>query len=235
MRIKSPISYRRHGFTVVELLVSITIVAVLASLIFALTQRGLKKAKAVQCVQNLRDWSMVFNQSSSDRNGRLWLPDNWAAISHTSYDPNRREGPGRSPFVDYWDFDIDTAFQIQLEKRGCPLIRDEAGTTSGGNPSPTYRLNVDLREPRTQGNRTPLPEVHLTRLRRASTKVLFVDGHHTGNNLTLERGDLSEELKAAGDVHGSGKVNAVFADMHVAPLNISDLENEWERYVERPD
>lgn len=233
MKKPSHISTRHRGFTIVELMVAIVIVAVLASLIFALTSRALKKAKSMQCVQNLRDWSMVFNSSSTERNGRLWLPDNWAAISHQSYDPSGKN-PGRSPFVDFWDSELDNAFAIQLDKRGCPLIRDSAPDTPSGNPAATYRMNVNLREPRTTSNRNPMPEVDLTRLKRASTKVLFIDGHMSGN-LTLEPGDLEEELKEAGEVHGNGKVNAVFADLHVAPINISDLENDWDRYVERAD
>ncbi len=233
MKKPSHISTRHRGFTIVELMVAIVIVAALAALIFALTSRALKKAKSMQCVQNLRDWSMVFNSSSTERNGRLYLPDNWAAVSGQPYNPTG-DNQGASPFLRHWDLDLQTAMDIQFSKRGCPLIRDEAPDNNYGNPAATYRMNVNLREPRTASNRNPLPEVDLTRLKRASTKIIFMDGYMEGD-LTLEQADLEKELVPAGEVHGNGKVHAVFADLHVEPINVSDLQNDWDRYVERAD
>ncbi|BCX47918.1 hypothetical protein HAHE_18260 [Haloferula helveola] len=222
----------RKAFTLIELLIVIVIVAALSSLVFALSSKALRKARSAKCINNMRDWSMVFNTASLERNGRLDLPDNWAAVSGLPYDPDSSGDQGQSPFLQYWDTDIENARQIQFEKRGCPLIRNEAPDNEFGNPAATYRMNLELREEPSRGNRNPYPEVNLTRLKRASTKIIFIDGYYTGN-LTLEKGDIKNELIPASEVHGNGKVHAVFADMHVEAVNVSDIESQWDRYIKR--
>jgi prepilin-type N-terminal cleavage/methylation domain-containing protein len=51
----------RGGFTLTEILVVIAIVGVLATLMFSFVRRGMEKAKAAQCVSNLRDCGVRFS------------------------------------------------------------------------------------------------------------------------------------------------------------------------------
>lgn len=210
---------KSKGFTLVELMVVILILAVLSSLIFMMANKGRKKANSMQCVQNLRDWSLVFANSASDNNGRLHTPKNWAAISHSPYDPSNRSNPGRSPFVDYWSDDFDVALRLQLEKRTCPCQKE--AVSPSGNPAPNYMINRRL----SQG--PSFLEIHLSSIRRASRKIIFIDGDN-GCPLELKSvAEVSRWIEPAADVHG-GKVNALFADFHVAPINPKEIEDNWQ-------
>lgn len=68
-------SRRRHlrppGFTLVELLVTITIVIALAALAFTIFGRTKKAAERVDCVNRLRQASAMLLASSNDSNGRI--------------------------------------------------------------------------------------------------------------------------------------------------------------------
>jgi prepilin-type N-terminal cleavage/methylation domain-containing protein/prepilin-type processing-associated H-X9-DG protein len=211
---------RCRGITLIEILVTITIIAVLALLIFAITTRVRAKAKSVLCMQNLRDWSMVFARSSQDRNGRLPTPVNWAAISHTPYNPSPSAStPGRSPFVDYWADDLRQAMDMQLAKRSCPCLKP--GTNSTGNSAPTYMMNAQLsRAPR-------FLEMHESDLLRASGKILFIDGSVGAPLRISDRSEVDLWVKPAAEAHG-GKVNAVFADLHVGTIDPEVLLRDWD-------
>ncbi|HTI72044.1 MAG TPA: type II secretion system protein [Candidatus Limnocylindria bacterium] len=81
---------RRGAFTLVELLVVIAIIAVLASLLLTAMASAKSKARATQCVGNLRQWGLAFrlyadeNEDFLPRRGqgvqrlaRIDRPDDW--------------------------------------------------------------------------------------------------------------------------------------------------------------
>ena len=206
--------------TLIEILVTITIIAALAFLIFAITAKVRYKAKSVLCIQNLRDWSMVFALASQDRNGRLPTPVNWAAISNRPYNPSPSAStPGRSPFVDYWAVDLQQSMQMQLSKRSCPCLK--AGTNSFGHTAPTYMMNAQLSRP------PHFLEMHESDLLRASSKILFIDGSVGGPLRISDHSEVDLWVKPSAEAHG-GKVNAVFADLHVSPIDPKIVSRDWD-------
>ena len=75
---------RRHpGFTLIELLVVMAVMAILASLLLPVLTRAKEKAKATQCLSNLRQWNLALS---------LYLHDNDDAIP--------RRGQGVQPLHD---------------------------------------------------------------------------------------------------------------------------------------
>jgi len=216
---------RNRGITLIEILVTISIIAILAFLVFAITSRVRTKAKSVLCIQNLRDWSMVFALASQDRNGRLPTPVNWAAISNRPYNPSPSAStPGRSPFVDYWSHDLQQAMQMQLVKRSCPCLK--GGTNSTGNTAPTYMMNAQLSRP------PQFLEMNESDLTRASSKILFIDGSVGGPLRISDPSEVDLWVKPSAEAHG-GKVNAVFADLHVGIITPEILLRDWESLMLR--
>lgn len=217
----SSIKTRRiRGFTLPEILVTITIIAALAFLIFAITSKVRAKAKSVLCIHNLRDWSVVFASATQDRNGRMPTPVNWAAISNRPYNPDPSAStPGRSPFVDYWAVDLQQAMAMQLTKRSCPCLKP--GTNSTGNTAPTYMMNAQLSRP------PQLLEMHESDILRASSKILFIDGSVGGPLRISDRSEVELWVKPSAEAHG-GKVNAVFADLHIGIVDPKILSRDWD-------
>ena len=68
---KNPFSYRARGFTLVELLVVIAIVSVLATVVFSFTQKGLRKARQVTSVGNMRQIAILMSGYAAENGGRL--------------------------------------------------------------------------------------------------------------------------------------------------------------------
>ena len=60
-----------RGFTLVELLVVLAIVAVLAALIFTAVKGVIRSAQSVRCISNLRQIAIGFRQYAALHDGRL--------------------------------------------------------------------------------------------------------------------------------------------------------------------
>jgi prepilin-type N-terminal cleavage/methylation domain-containing protein len=59
------------GFSLVELLVVITIIALLASLLVPTLTRARDKAQSAQCISNLRQWGLAYRQYADDNHDYL--------------------------------------------------------------------------------------------------------------------------------------------------------------------
>jgi prepilin-type N-terminal cleavage/methylation domain-containing protein/prepilin-type processing-associated H-X9-DG protein len=78
---------RRHGFTLVELLVVIGIIAILGALLLSALARSREAANRAVCVNNLKQWGMVFATYTGENRGDFPPPGvNWKGC--TQYAPD---------------------------------------------------------------------------------------------------------------------------------------------------
>src|SRR3989304_4067404 len=67
---------KKQGFTFIELLVTIGIIAILAGLIIPMLNMARHKAQHILCVNNMRQLFIAFEQYANDNNGFLPRPNN---------------------------------------------------------------------------------------------------------------------------------------------------------------
>lgn len=66
---------RKHGFTLVELLVVIAVIAILAAMLFPVFSRAREKTRQSSCLSNMKQFGGAFGMYETDYDGRT--PPNW--------------------------------------------------------------------------------------------------------------------------------------------------------------
>lgn len=211
-----------RGFTLVELLVSIAIIAILSVLLFSVFTQVRDKSSEAKCASRLRDVYTVAQLYTADNNGEL-VP------GQISLNPN----PDRTPAT-LWPVlllpYLGEEDNSNRNKYACPRWREDAVSKTAYNWG--FAMNLT---PGYEGADTPPP------LRRNTRLTVDADGNIKGTRFRTSAithpsrrlyfcdsyqwhvaGDQVQNARttfAAYDRHGKNRCNAVFFDGHVESLS----------------
>lgn len=218
--IVSKFSRSAHGFTLVELLVVITIIVALAGVAYPTIGRMRASAARSQCLTQLRGWGGAMGGYAADHDGkaewRLWASVGWDKTKTSVY-------------LDYWTAgtvdlaagDDSGSHDTQKKMRCCPAVK---WNPKIGNSPVTY---ATIR-PNAAG--VLEPNVSTTTLAKISNPARFMLMIESlpASNLTLTAGDFSTRVKpltvSGPDLRHGGSVNVLFADYSVQSMTWKQIE-----------
>ncbi len=198
---------RARGFTLIELLVVVAVIATLAAMLLPALSSAQRRARDVQCLNNLRQMSYATATYCQDDEDHL--PFAW----YNDPDPTVNNFYALlMPQLYGTEFDGYGDFQIRIYT--CPIRLKEPLT--GPNPIRiSYGMNafnsIEFPDPRTR-RWSEAPE--------ASSTVLIADIASTYNHPPLK----SLDPGYAGYKH-HGKANLLFFDGHVASVSTSQTNS----------
>lgn len=213
----SPFDTRsRGGFTLLELLVTIAIIAILAALLLPAVSRAKQKSVATGCMNNLRQWGLAVNLYTSENNDRL----PFAIYKNIDADVNNFHGL-LYPYLSKLAFKYQKDFITGVSR--CPSRLNESPGVHNGLKI-TYGMN--LHNSVNYTNADPITFSH-TSVPEPSRTLLIAElstGHD--HPIIFDHPNYAEAL--ANDPHPtvtnqlgyrhSGKANTLFMDGHTQPV-----------------
>ena len=189
-------------FTLVELLVVISIIALLLAILIPSMARACENARSVVCRSNLSQWGRMMLMYTNENSG--FLP----------YEDRGEEHLGRVCWFDAMDWTWTTT-EAPEGVKACPtVLRDDPEREE------SYRMNSKLAEAN-EASEYCRPYRKLDTLRRLAQTVLLFDGDVGGGHVSFKgRWRLRDD-----DVNyrHNRATNFLFADWHVENLGEQEV------------
>jgi prepilin-type N-terminal cleavage/methylation domain-containing protein len=225
---------KARGFTLTELLITITIIVILAAIVFTMSARSINGAHKAVCITNLRGIGNALQICISERNGRL--PGPLHAGQSARYDPvqakTANKGFSLTNYIAPYMQDIkDTNERFMIDNFGCPSLLKQLNVNSVDKPAILYRLD-NYKKDRLLDNSVPPSEFTFPwgnvggsqgprRLDEINPFSLGKVRMITEQNVTFGVGGWING-GATGPAHGK-ETMAMFWDFSVRPLVLTEL------------
>ncbi|QTN34415.1 prepilin-type N-terminal cleavage/methylation domain-containing protein [Akkermansiaceae bacterium] len=233
------------GFTLTEVLIVISIVAVLALISLQVTTRFKDRAHAATCGSNMRQLAALGQLFASEHNGKLPRLHVYNAIAEREgYIPGaipQKDRISNNPAAYFWP-DLLSAYGDVTSICSCPKLKQPATSGPGGGKSDRYPLGIGINYGPMAPNYQDPKDESLTWTRSSKVPdparvVWFADAGGDVTGPWNERKDQpntgsvffrgwNQQFQGVMPRHG-GKVNVCFADGHVVLANPEDID--WGR------
>lgn len=215
-----------RGFTLTEVLVTITILIVLAVLVLGVSSRMINNAQKAVCVSNLRGIGNALQMYLSEKNGRLPGPLNTGQSALYNKD-SRSLVTYIGPYLE--DPRDNNSEPYLIANYGCPSLMKQIKENTVEKPPVVYRL--EDRQNKLLDNAVPPNDITYPwgyapgsvpkRIDQISPRSAGLVRMITEQNTTLGVGGWSNG-GASAPAHGKQSM-AMFWDFSVRPVNLSQL------------
>lgn len=211
---------RGLAFTLVELIVTISIIAVLAALMLPALNGAMSRARANNCVESLRQIATAMNLYAADNDNRF--PASYVLTSNAA---DNNWWYRLSPYTGGKNVSMtwaDVAQRSMSAPFHCPEVKNPDPRVPS-NPWVSYKMSMQFRLKSAGNNGGVTQGMPRSRIQNVSQVLMVAEGR-----VAPEFGDYTTNILSSGVWYPhNGKMNGLFVDGHVESLTQAALTARW--------